>query len=110
MSERSERPSELMGTPSLRGGRMTTRVWDYQAEYAKERDDILDAVETVFNSGQLVLGASVAGFEREFAAYHGLPYATGVDNGTNAIKLGLEAIGVGPGRAQIIERHPLLDA
>lgn len=76
---------------------MTTRVWDYQAEYAKERDDILDAVETVFNSGQLVLGASVAGFEREFAAYHGLPYATGVDNGTNAIKLSLEAIGVGPG-------------
>lgn len=76
---------------------MTTRVWDYLGEYAKEKDDILNAVETVFNSGQLVLGASVRGFEAEFAAYHGLPFATGVDNGTNAIKLGLEAIGVGPG-------------
>lgn len=76
---------------------MTLRVWDYRAEYAKERDDILDAVETVFESGQLILGESVRNFEAEFAAYHGLPHAVGVDNGTNAIKLGLEAIGVGPG-------------
>ncbi|GIJ11083.1 DegT/DnrJ/EryC1/StrS family aminotransferase [Micromonospora andamanensis] len=76
---------------------MTLRVWDYGAEYAKEKNDILDAVETVFESGQLILGASVRNFEADFAAYHGVPFATGVDNGTNAIKLGLEAIGVGPG-------------
>nr|ADU56145.1 hypothetical protein CA915-24 [uncultured organism CA915] len=76
---------------------MTTRVWDYLAEYAKEKDDILDAVQKVFSSGQLVLGESVRGFEAEFAAYHGLPYCTGVDNGTNAVKLGLEALGIGPG-------------
>lgn len=76
---------------------MTTRVWDYLPEYGKERADILDAVETVFESGQLVLGASVRGFEEEFAGYHGGGYCTGVDNGTNAVKLGLEALGVGPG-------------
>lgn len=76
---------------------MTTHVWDYLPEYTKEKDDILDAVQTVFSSGQLVLGESVRGFEREFAAYHSLPYATGVDNGTNALTLGLEALGVGPG-------------
>ncbi|GAA2898763.1 DegT/DnrJ/EryC1/StrS family aminotransferase [Streptosporangium fragile] len=76
---------------------MTTRVWDYLAEYEKEREDILDAVETVFGSGRLVLGASVRGFEEEFAAYHGVRHCVGVDNGTNAIKLGLQALGVGPG-------------
>ncbi|MGX1777500.1 DegT/DnrJ/EryC1/StrS family aminotransferase [Nocardia brasiliensis] len=76
---------------------MTTRVWDYLPEYEKEREDILDAVQTVFGSGQLILGESVRGFEREFAAYHGLAHCTGVDNGTNALKLGLEALGVGPG-------------
>ncbi|MEI5527685.1 DegT/DnrJ/EryC1/StrS family aminotransferase [Streptomyces brasiliscabiei] len=76
---------------------MTTRVWDYLAEYATERLDILDAVETVFASGQLVLGESVRGFEAEFAAYHGADHCVGVDNGTNAIKLGLQALGVGPG-------------
>jgi dTDP-3-amino-2,3,6-trideoxy-4-keto-D-glucose/dTDP-3-amino-3,4,6-trideoxy-alpha-D-glucose/dTDP-2,6-dideoxy-D-kanosamine transaminase len=76
---------------------MTVRVWDYLDEYAQERDDILDAVDTVFASGQLVLGPSVAGFESEFAHYHGIEHCVGVDNGTNAIKLGLEALGVGQG-------------
>jgi aminotransferase EvaB len=76
---------------------MTTHVWDYLPEYEKERLDILDAVETVFESGQLVLGKSVRGFEEEFAAYHGVGHCIGVDNGTNAIKLALEALGVGRG-------------
>lgn len=76
---------------------MTTRVWDYLLEYETERADLLDAVETVFSSGQLVLGPSVRGFEQEFSGYHGLPHCVGVDNGTNAIKLGLQALGVGPG-------------
>ncbi|RKN11539.1 DegT/DnrJ/EryC1/StrS family aminotransferase [Streptomyces radicis] len=76
---------------------MTTRVWDYLPEYEKERAEILDAVETVFRSGQLVLGASVRGFEEEFAAYLGTAHCAGVDNGTNAVKLGLQALGVGQG-------------
>nr|AFU65914.1 DacS2 [Dactylosporangium sp. SC14051] len=76
---------------------MTTRVWDYLPEYQTERDDILDAVRTVFESGQLVLGDSVRGFEAEFAAYHGTGHCVGVDNGTNAVALALQAVGVGPG-------------
>jgi aminotransferase EvaB len=76
---------------------MTTHVWDYLTEYEDEREDILDAVDRVFRSGKLVLGDSVSGFEAEFAAYHGVEHCTGVDNGTNAVKLGLQALGVGPG-------------
>jgi aminotransferase EvaB len=76
---------------------MTTRVWDYLAEYEQEKADLLEAVETVFESGQLILGRSVHGFEAEFAAYHGVAHCVGVDNGTNAVMLGLEAMGIGPG-------------
>ncbi|SDN50274.1 DegT/DnrJ/EryC1/StrS family aminotransferase [Allokutzneria albata] len=76
---------------------MVTRVWDYMPEYEQEREDIHDAVETVFRSGQLVLGNSVRGFEEEYSAYHGVKHTIGVDNGTNAIVLGLRALGVGPG-------------
>ncbi|MFI6026207.1 DegT/DnrJ/EryC1/StrS family aminotransferase [Amycolatopsis magusensis] len=76
---------------------MPTFVWDYLTEYENERTDILDAVDSVFRSGQLVLGPSVRGFEEEFAAYHGVAHCTAVDNGTNAIKLGLQALGVGQG-------------
>jgi aminotransferase EvaB len=76
---------------------MTQFVWSYLAEYRDERDDILDAVDTVFQSGTLVLGPSVEGFEREFAAYHDRAHGVGVDNGTNAIVLALRAAGVGAG-------------
>ncbi|MFC9975279.1 DegT/DnrJ/EryC1/StrS family aminotransferase [Spirillospora sp. NPDC127200] len=76
---------------------MTTLVWDYLPEYEAEREEILAAVDKVFRSGRLILGQSVRGFEEEFAAYHGVPHCVGVDNGTNAIKLALQALGVGPG-------------
>nr|AHA81993.1 Arm24 [uncultured bacterium] len=76
---------------------MATLVWDYLKEYENEREDILDAVEKVFRSGRLVFGESGRGFEREFAAYHRAAHCVGVDNGTNAIKLGLQALGIGPG-------------
>lgn len=76
---------------------MSTHVWRYLEEYGEEKTDILNAVETVFESGQLILGNSVRAFEREFAGYHGLAHGVGVDNGTNAIVLGLQALGVVPG-------------
>ncbi|MET7395824.1 DegT/DnrJ/EryC1/StrS family aminotransferase [Dactylosporangium sp. NPDC005572] len=76
---------------------MTLYVWGYLAEYEQERDDLLDAVDSVFRSGKLVLGPSVKAFEEEFAAYHGVAHGVGVDNGTNAIVLGLRALGVGRG-------------
>src|SRR5206468_9661459 len=76
---------------------MTVRVWGYLEEYEREREDILDAVDSVFGSGQLVFGASMRGFEEEFARYHGVAHCAGVDNGTNALVLGLRALGVAPG-------------
>ncbi|MEV4316053.1 DegT/DnrJ/EryC1/StrS family aminotransferase [Actinocrispum sp. NPDC049592] len=76
---------------------MSTLVWNYLDEYDNERDDILAAVDSVFRSGRLVLGSSVQGFEREYAEYLGARFCVGVDNGTNALKLGLQALGIGPG-------------
>ncbi|WP_434445337.1 DegT/DnrJ/EryC1/StrS family aminotransferase [Lentzea sp. E54] len=76
---------------------MGTSVWDYLAEYEEERDDILDAVDSVFRSGRLILGGSVAGFESDFAGHHGVRHCVGVDNGTNALVLALRALQVGPG-------------
>jgi aminotransferase EvaB len=89
--------SAVDGSNRRGGAPSTTRVWDYLLEYDAERDDILDAVDTVFRSGRLILGESVRGFEEEFASYHGMPHAVGCDNGTNALVLALRALGVGPG-------------
>lgn len=76
---------------------MSLSVWNYLTEYENERTEILEAVDSVFRSGRLVMGKSVEGFEHEFAAYHGAAHCVGVDNGTNAVKLALEAVGVGAG-------------
>ncbi|WP_367127509.1 DegT/DnrJ/EryC1/StrS family aminotransferase [Saccharothrix sp. HUAS TT1] len=75
----------------------TQYVWGYLREYEAEREDVLAAVDAVFGSGQLVLGPAVAGFEAAFAAWHGVPHCVGVDNGTNALVLGLRALGIGAG-------------
>jgi dTDP-4-amino-4,6-dideoxygalactose transaminase len=47
--------------------------------------------------GAFVFGAELEAFEAEFAAYCGTEHCVGVSNGTDALKLGLQAIGVGPG-------------
>jgi dTDP-3-amino-2,3,6-trideoxy-4-keto-D-glucose/dTDP-3-amino-3,4,6-trideoxy-alpha-D-glucose/dTDP-2,6-dideoxy-D-kanosamine transaminase len=80
-------------------GRSMSRIaiWDYREEYASEREELLAAVDKAFGSGQLVLGESVAAFEREFARYCGAAHAVGVDNGTNALTLALMALGIRAG-------------
>lgn len=72
-------------------------VWSYLKEYAETKDELLKAITDVFESGTLILGPKGKEFEEEYAKYIGTNYAVGCDNGTNAIILGLKALGVGPG-------------
>lgn len=76
---------------------MTIKVWEYLAEYAEEREEILAAVDRVFSSGTLILGPSVAAFEQEYATYCETAHCVGVDNATNAIFLALRALSIGEG-------------
>ena len=73
------------------------QLWDYRAEYEAERDDILAAVDQVLRSGRLILGESVAAFERELAAYCGVAHGVGVNSGTDALTLALRALDLQPG-------------
>jgi len=76
---------------------MAIKVWNYIKEYQEEKDEIITAVETVLNSGTLILGKNVSKFEREFSSYHGVQFGVGVGNGTDALFLSLKALGIGPG-------------
>lgn len=53
--------------------------------------------EEVIRSGYFVLGSHLKQFEEAFAAYCGATHCVGVANGTDALELGLKALGVGPG-------------
>jgi len=76
---------------------MTIRVWGYLKEYEQEKDEIYNAVRSVLESGSLILGEQVRQFEEEFAGYCGVRYGVGVNSGTDALFLGLKALGVGQG-------------
>jgi dTDP-4-amino-4,6-dideoxygalactose transaminase len=76
---------------------MKVPMLDLVAEHAPYRGELQAAFERVLNSGRFVLGPEVEAFEREIAAWIGVPYAIGVSNGSDALLLALQAVGVGPG-------------
>ncbi len=70
---------------------------DLKAQYRSIKAEIDAAVARVLDSGQFVLGAEVAGFERDFAAYCETSDCIALNSGTSALHLALLAAGIGPG-------------
>lgn len=70
---------------------------DFAHQWQDIREDALGAVDRVGESGWLVLGEEVRGFEDEFAAWWGLPHAVGVASGLDALEIGLRCAGIGAG-------------
>src|SRR5437763_12197536 len=70
---------------------------DVRAQYDPLLPRIREAIDGVLESGEFILGPNVAAFEREAASYLGVPEAVGVANGTDALVLVLDALGIGAG-------------
>lgn len=60
-------------------------------------DDINSALQAVLRSGQFIMGPDVHEFEAEAAAYLGVKHAIGLNSGTDALVIGLRALGVTTG-------------
>jgi dTDP-4-amino-4,6-dideoxygalactose transaminase len=67
---------------------------DLKPQLATIRDDIDAAIRRVVDSQLLILGAEVAEFEKELAAYVGASHAVGCASGTDALVLSLHALSV----------------
>lgn len=67
---------------------------------APEREGLIRALE----QGQWwrIAGKEVDEFEKEFGSYHGSPHALAVTNGTHALELALEVLGVKAGTEVIV--------
>jgi dTDP-4-amino-4,6-dideoxygalactose transaminase len=70
---------------------------DVKAQYAPLIPELKERFAAALESGRFIFGPEVEAFEREAAAYLGVPHAVGVANGTDALVLALEAMGVGAG-------------
>jgi dTDP-4-amino-4,6-dideoxygalactose transaminase len=72
-------------------------ILDLQPELDALGDEIRDAIDRVIRSGRFIMGPEVEAFEEEAARYLGVGHAIGVNSGTDALVIGLRALGVGPG-------------
>ncbi|MFE4105239.1 DegT/DnrJ/EryC1/StrS family aminotransferase [Almyronema epifaneia] len=72
-------------------------ILDLKPQYQTIKAEIQAAVNQVLESGQFILGSVVQQFETAAAAYLGVKHAIGVNSGTDALIIGLRALGIGPG-------------
>jgi dTDP-4-amino-4,6-dideoxygalactose transaminase len=75
----------------------TIPILDLTPEIELLWDDLNAAFQRVLRSGQFIGGPEVDAFERETAHYLGTKHAIGVNSGTDALVIGLRALGIGPG-------------
>ena len=70
---------------------------DLRVSDDEERAELLRAVETVLRHGRFVLGPEVQEFEQQVARFCRRSHAVAVGSGTDALFLGLKALGIGDG-------------
>ena len=81
---------------------MRVPLFDTVSPVAPLRAELDAAIARVLDGGVYILGPEVAAFERELAAYLGVKHVVGVANGTDAITIALQALGVGPGDEVVV--------
>lgn len=81
---------------------MAVPLFDTATPLAPLRETIMERIAEVVADSRFVLGPNVQAFEQEFAEYLGVRHVIGVANGTDAITVGLRALGVRPGDDVIV--------
>ncbi|MDR4464501.1 MAG: DegT/DnrJ/EryC1/StrS family aminotransferase [Nitrospira sp.] len=76
---------------------MGVPLLDLKAHHEPLRREIMAALEQTFLSQAFILGAEVGKLEERVATYCQAKYGIGVTSGTDALLIGLMALGVGPG-------------
>src|ERR1035437_4338209 len=76
---------------------MNVPFYGHVRQYHDLKAEIDRNIHAVLESGQYVMGPMLERFEKELAEYHGMKFAIGVANGTDALWLSFMALGIGPG-------------
>lgn len=81
---------------------------DLTLQHQPIQADIEQAIQTVIQRGDFVLGQALAELEAAFATASGTEYGVGVASGTDAIALGLQANGIGAGDQVIVPANTFI--
>ena len=87
---------------------MIVPLVDLAAAHAEVAEEVEIGFKRVVAATAFVGGPEVAAFEREYAAFTGVPHCVGVANGTDALELALRAVGVGPGSEVILPANTFI--
>lgn len=71
--------------------------FSYLPEQFADPEPIFAKIRQIVATGDFTLGSALTEFESSFAALVDVRHAIGVNSGTDALRLSLKAIGVGPG-------------
>jgi len=72
------------------------------------KGEYLSIFEATLNQDNLIDGNACRDFEHNFSSYQEVPYVIGVGNGFDAIKIGLQALGVGVGDRVAVPAHTFI--
>lgn len=70
---------------------------DLKSQYDEVKDKIDSSIQEIFDTSAFVLGKHNIELEERLAAMHGVKYGIAVNSGTDALRIALQAAGVGPG-------------
>ncbi|MFN6470198.1 MAG: DegT/DnrJ/EryC1/StrS family aminotransferase [Nostoc sp. SerVER01] len=81
---------------------------DLKLQHEPIQAQLQNAIQSVLEQGDFVLGQALADFEAAFAAASGAEYGVGVASGTDAIALGLQACNIGAGDEVILPANTFI--
>lgn len=81
------------------------KFFDLKESVLRQRQELIDAMISVLDSGWYILGEKLKNFEYEFSEYLNVKHSSGVANGMDALTIALKAKGIGPGDEVIVPAH-----
>src|SRR5688500_18444155 len=81
---------------------------DLRAMHDEVREHIEAGWRRIIDTSSFIGGPLVSGFEEAFAAYSGAGHCVGVGTGTDAVRVALQAVGVGPGDLVVTVPHTFI--
>ncbi|MCB0480825.1 MAG: DegT/DnrJ/EryC1/StrS family aminotransferase [Flavobacteriales bacterium] len=87
---------------------MKVNFLDLKGQYHQIKNEVLTAVEDVFENTAFTNGPHVKKFEENFAAYCQTKYCSSVNNGTSALHLAMVALNIGPGDEVIMPANTFI--
>jgi dTDP-4-amino-4,6-dideoxygalactose transaminase len=98
--ETLEKESEMVNA-----GRLNVPLLDLQEQNRRIQSELDEAVSEVIRQAKFILGPAVERFEGAFADYIGRRFCIGLNSGTSALHMALQALDIGPGDEVITTPH-----